>query len=918
MTEPLDPARWARLEALFVASADLHQAEREAQVAAVSAEDPQLGAALAGMLLHDGGMATHLSAIVQAATDGLAPAGAWTDKHFGPYRVVREIGRGGMGLVFEAVRDDDQFSKRVALKVAPWSRIGDGVYERFLQERQILAQLEHPKIARLLDGGTEHGVPYIALEYVEGEPITTYCDKHALGVAARVQLFRLVCQAVDAAHSQLVVHRDIKPGNILVTEDGTPKLLDFGIAKLLEPSADPNATTGEAVWTPNFASPEQVRGGPITTRTDVYGLGLVLYELLTGQPGQAADTSSPAAFERSVCDVVPAVPSLRTPGHGRALRGDLDTIVMTAIAKEPAKRYASVDALVTDIDRHLAGMPIAARPQTWTYHASRFVRRNAVAVAAGVAVMLSLVAGLAASQYQARRAERRLGQVRALANTFVFDVHDLIVDLPGSRKAREVIVRTGLSYLESLSADIGRDAALARELAAAYQRIAAVQGDPLGASMGDREGALKSLERAEGLLASSDGQAPAQALLAAVLLQRGRIIRAEGDRDSAQQEFERAVTTARSALARDPSSRDALREWVLASTDISRMARDSRDWPAAERAADDARAAAERLVALAPGDVEGLALWATTQTAFAALLSQTGRPREGVAAYEEAIATRQRVTDVRPDDAQARRDLMVAYGNMAAVLWSRATGLGDAGAAAEAARKAATIAEQAVAVDPEDRSAEFDLAAALQRLGTALVDIPARAHDGVNVLKKAHGLLSAALAREPNSDRSKFLFTAVSNSLGEGLAKLGRVDEALLRLADVRTQAASGATSPNAARFRDAALVASVTEAELLVGRDPIRARGLLDDAARTLADGRSDLPFLDAELNTRVGLAMVALARARPDSASIARARTHLERARGLWPTLSLTERPDALRRGWIAKIDAALSRLPVRQPAS
>lgn len=523
----LDQTTWQRLEALFQAALERPVNERQAFATRECCDDAELQALLLGMLRHAAGCEREIESIIHDGAARLMLQGAVSRGRFGAYSVVREIGRGGMGVVFEAVRDDDQYHKRVALKVAPGWHDSPTGHQRFLQERQILANLEHPNIARLLDGGTDAGVPYIALELVDGVPITTFCRERQLSVRERLALLLPVCHAVDAAHSQLVVHRDLKPNNVLVTPDGTPKLLDFGISKLLDHEHDPSATLGPSGFTPNFVSPEQVRNRPVTTRTDVYGLGLILYELLADVPAQVVDHSSPAAFEQSVCDVIPALPSARaTHVERRVLRGDLDTIVMTAIAKDPSRRYASVAALAADLERFLVGMPIQARPATWLYRATCFTRRHAVGVAAGAAVVASLVIGLVSTVYQSRRAERRFNQVRALANMFVFDVDSIVAQLPDSSRARAAIVQTAVTYLDSLSPDIGDDRELSQNLATLYLRIADIQGDLAAANLGAPSTALRNLDRAEALLAGSATAAESSRLLRDIAERRARMRRA--------------------------------------------------------------------------------------------------------------------------------------------------------------------------------------------------------------------------------------------------------------------------------------------------------------------------------------------------------------------------------------------------------
>lgn len=355
-------------------------------------------------------------------------------ERLGPFRVVRELGRGGMGAVFLGERDDGQFEQRVALKLAHGG-LGAGTLDRFLDERQILASLQHPRIARLVDGGvTPDGVPWLAMEYVEGVAIDRYCDENGLGVEQRLRLFRAVCDAVQYAHRNLIVHRDLKPSNILVTQDGEPRLLDFGIARLLAGgTADgPGLTrTAAHLMTLEYASPEQVRGEPVSTVSDVYSLGVLLYRLLAGRlPYGAALAGSSLDLARAILEVEPERPSAAVdealsrarPAADRLrrrLRGDLDTIVLKALRKEPERRYASVDALADDVRRHLDGLPVAARPDTLRYRAGKFVRRHRsrVAVAGLLLVAASAAVGFHTVEVARERdfAERQAAQAEQVA-----------------------------------------------------------------------------------------------------------------------------------------------------------------------------------------------------------------------------------------------------------------------------------------------------------------------------------------------------------------------------------------------------------------------------------------------------------------------------------------------------------------------
>jgi serine/threonine protein kinase len=328
-----------------------------------------------------------LAAALVAEAREQSSAETYEDRRIGPYRIVRQIGRGGMARVFLAERADGHFEQRVALKLLRPGLDSEIDQERFRAERQILASLNHAHIARLLDGGvTGDGQPYLVLEHVEGQPIDVFCEQRALSVRQRLELFLTVAGATQAAHRSLVVHRDLKPSNILVSVDGVVKLLDFGLAKLLEPGVgsdrSPATRTGQRWMTPEYAAPEQIRGEPITTLTDVYQLGAVLYQLLTRQLPFAACRHPVANLEAAVLQEDPAPPSAvvatANAEHGRLLRGDLDAIVLKAMRKEPEERYGSPDELARDIGRHLRGEPVLAQRQTAAYRARRFVRRHRV------------------------------------------------------------------------------------------------------------------------------------------------------------------------------------------------------------------------------------------------------------------------------------------------------------------------------------------------------------------------------------------------------------------------------------------------------------------------------------------------------------------------------------------------------------
>jgi len=437
----MDRRRWEEIERLLDLALDLQPGERDAFLDTACAGDAALREQLLALLRADAqaGEFLHTPALDAEPLVSALFEDSLAGKQVGPYRIVREIGRGGMGVVYLAERADGQFQQQVALKLIKRGMDSDAILQRFLHERQILARLQHPNIARLLDGGiTDEGQPYFAMERVDGTPLTTYCDQFHLGVEARLRLFLKACAAVQYAHQSLVVHRDLKPANMLVTESGELKLVDFGIAKVLGGDAGESPTTqlGSRPMTPEYASPEQLRNEPLTTAADVYALGVVLYELLSGhlphdlqrgnpdamarlvltepvRPSRAA--TRPAAGAGSDPAIRPTTPERVSRDRGtrpdrlrRRLAGDLDTICLKALQRDPERRYASVQTLRDDIERHLKGLPVLARPDTLAYRASRFVRRHRLGVASAAAVLLALVAGaIAATTFALREAVER-------------------------------------------------------------------------------------------------------------------------------------------------------------------------------------------------------------------------------------------------------------------------------------------------------------------------------------------------------------------------------------------------------------------------------------------------------------------------------------------------------------------------------
>ncbi len=567
--------RWERSKELFEHASALPTQDRSAYLERACGDDPALRAEVESLLASDPD-ASHFLDRSAPSQLGLRPKPSLrpakedlSGDRIGPYRLLRVIGRGGMGVVYEAKRDDDQFKQQVAIKLMR-EGVADLANQRFERERQILAALSHPNIARLLDGGlTESGRAYFVMEYVDGVPITRYCADRSFDVRQRLELICAVGDAVQFAHSNLVVHRDLKPDNVLVTTQGEVKLLDFGIAKLLPDEhgthLDLTETVGR-VLTPAYASPEQVTGEPVTTASDVYSLGVVLYELLTGRTPLMTDANSLEEIVRVLCTVDPIPPSaaasdFETSGATtissskslrRQLTSELDSIVLMALRKEPSRRYTSAGQLTEDVRRYLTGRPVLAERDRASYRIRKFVRRNRrLAVAVGM-LFVSLIGGLITTTVQRERAqesrvqaESRFDDLRTLANSLLFEIHSQIEDLPGSIEAQQLIVQRGLEYLDRLAAQSLEDPTLRREVAEAYIRLGGVQGQMTGSNLGDRSGALTSYQYALDLAEELTARDPSD--LAAL---RTKALATEkiGDVTSLTGDLEGGVRHARGAL----------------------------------------------------------------------------------------------------------------------------------------------------------------------------------------------------------------------------------------------------------------------------------------------------------------------------------------------------------------------------------
>jgi serine/threonine protein kinase len=791
--------RWRETKRLVQQALDRAPEERARFVAEATGDDPELGREVLALL----GAAERSPAFLERPAAQrerlLTPVGEVDPndplpEQIGVFRVLRLLGSGGMGQVFLARRDEGAFEQRVAIKVVKRGMDTAAVLRRFHAEREILARLEHPFIARLIDGGsTEEGLPYFALEYVEGSAIDRHCERLHLDVESRLRLFLDVCEAVQYAHRHLVVHRDLKPANILVDADGRVRLLDFGIAKLLldEPGSEA-PTVLERPMTPEFASPEQARGEAVTTATDVYSLGVVLQLLLTGALPYAIDRRDPAEIARIVSDTAPvpasvavtrsARPAADRKRLARRLAGDLDVILQRALAKDPARRYASVEALADDLRRHLDDRPISARPDSLAYRSRKFVQRHRAASALTLAALIAVVAGSGVALWQAHqarleraRAERRFADVRRLANTLLFEFYDAIDELPGSLPARELVLSRAQEYLASLAAEAGDDAQLLRELAEAYQRIGDVQGMPNWSSAGKTAEAQASFERAleirERLRALADETSEEAIERAELLSHLGSVAAARGDLSSALARHREAVEIT-DRLWREQGLDRARAESVVHRVALGDDLWELGDVPAAadayQAARLDAAARAESTLGDPPVATPTRRQLGVVEQRLGDAYTELARPADAIEPFRRSLAIDEELLARDPDSAELQRDLSTDAMRLA-VAYQANQRTGEAFGELERARK---LRQALYDADPRDVRIVVDLIESLRFLARAQVergDQAAATRGAAQALALARNLA----AGDPGNLRDQNVLAEALESNAEVAARVG-------------------------------------------------------------------------------------------------------------------------------------------------
>jgi tetratricopeptide (TPR) repeat protein len=744
----MNPDRWSLIKQIFSAAAELAPAERAAFIERETAGDAELLAEVKSLLAaHDpadaaflGNVSPELRAAALGAND------ATLGDRIGAYKLVEVIGTGGMGDVYKAVRDDAEYHAAVAIKLMRADVRNALAEQRFKTERQILAALDHRNIARLLDGGTTaRGLPYVVMELVVGEPIDRYCDAHSLDTRERVQLFLQVCAAVSFAHQHLVVHRDLKPNNILVTADGSVKLLDFGIAKLLEPEGITGTATEETrtqfrAMTLEFASPEQVSGGTVTTVSDVYSLGVVLYRLLTGQSPYRATGGDAARVAEILGDTTPTRPSAMATQERRNIDSDLDHVLLMALRKEPAKRYGSVEQFANDLRSYLNGHAVQARRGSLAYRARKIVRRYQWPIAAAAVIAISLVTALVVSIRETRianeqraTAQRHFNSVRKLANDMVTRVFDEIRAAPGAQKARAVLAQSAREYLEELTNHATGDHELQLELAHAWRRLGETQGGMDAPSGGDTAAALlsytKGIDLLEQILREDPANATAQASLVRGLISRTRVVLRSGDPKDGLEPALRALKVAESIK----TFRD----------DFQRL------------------------------QTIGGSLY---------LLADAYMPlknyAEAMPLYERMIAVHEEFSAKHPENIEALKLLRNAYYNAGIAVDPRATPEQSFERTVALQRKSLVVIDRLIEMEPDSLEHKTILAQQLSGLGASFVDVR-RYADALPLFRRAAPMLAKA-AEDKADALAQLTFAVNEEALANCLAKT-RDDEGAQR-----------------------------------------------------------------------------------------------------------------------------------------
>jgi tetratricopeptide (TPR) repeat protein len=779
-------SRWRLIEEIFLVAAEKKREDRSRYIDDVCAGNEELKREVESLLAHENTGAPALKSAVRDADHKLTlPRDKYVGSRIGPYRIVRQLGHGGMALVYLAVRSDEHYFQTVAIKLVRSSEL----INRFRAERQILANLTHPNIAAILDGGsTEDGTPYLVMEFIEGESIVDYARSHALSTRKRIALFRSVCLAVHYAHQKLVIHRDIKPGNIMVTPDGTPKLLDFGIAKLLVPEllpSDATLTLAESrVMTPAYASPEQVRGDYITTATDVYSLGVVLFELLVGRPPYSTKSWSWRELERVVGHEPVPKPSQLTdvpPKIARELRGDLENIILMSMRKEPLRRYQSAEQLAEDLSRYLERQPVIAREDKAFYRAGKFIQRHKTLVGAVAALLAALICGTVTTAWQAHKAQHRVKELQTLVDSVIVTTNYDIANLPQSTELRAAMLTSTLNNLDKLTKDPDIAPQLLIQIAHAYARVGEIQGGPSTANLGRPDAALSSLEKALHVarqVAQQNGSDPeAMRLLIQAHYELGQMENYVGKADEAEQHITIALRLARPYQAAAPSDEGRRQFLAAALTGVADLQ------IASQQVREALTNYREALAVLDGAEFRGrspktLQIVGTIHNSIGLALTETGPLSDALEALRHAAEIREWLIREYPANLTYQRNLLITDLRIARVLGgTEFASMGDAVSASMYIAKARSIAERLAQLDSNNAQAKSDLAYAY----ATSAEVESYSHFGAAMdwFRKSIAIAQELLRGAPGSANYRWQLAIRSQQLADVLARSGRRREAL-------------------------------------------------------------------------------------------------------------------------------------------
>ncbi len=704
-------------------------------------------------------------------------------KQFGNYKIIREIGAGGMGAVFLAERADGEFQQKVALKIVRQSVLDDETERHFRREREILASLNHPNIAQLHDGGvSDAGEAFLAMEYVEGETLLEFAATNNLSIEERLRLFLKICVAVSYAHRNLTIHRDLKPSNILVTKTGEPKLLDFGLAKILDENLlDQNKTaTVFRAFTPAYASPEQILGKKVTTASDVFSLGVVFYELLTGAKPFHFEGKSLEEIVQTITSSEPPPPSANPKSqtlNPKSLKGDLDNIALKALQKEPERRYKSVEEFAGDIERHLNGLPVLARPATFFYRASKFFRRNKIVVSAAAIVVLSIITGLIFTLWQRNearierdRAEKRFNDVRKLSNSLLFEITPRIERLEGSTEAREILVLRALEYLDSLASETQTDPALQSELASAYEKIGDLQGNVAKPNLSNFAGAIESFEKAAAIRRNLPKTPENQTLLAENFRALANIRYVQNDIAGSLQSSEAALEIYETLLAEKPSSFELQASFIETRLDYSQTFSLNNQYEIAVPLQRKALAEIEKLDA---NNVETRKLSAKCLAYLGNALSWDNQQAEAEIEMTKAVAISEKLFAEFPNDTNIRQTAWRVYSLASGIYESIKNDI-----SLQFAEKALSIAKKAAEADSADTQAKQNLARSFSRFGIISIHND-KVSEGVKNLEKAEKLYVELVAKVPKNQVYQKDLGSLYTRFGDAEKKRGNLQSSL-------------------------------------------------------------------------------------------------------------------------------------------